>query len=250
MLHYLSSQKKRLFWAIVVFFTCATPLALANEAIFTAMYKGRYNGWNIQLERKLVLRQDGSYFLSSSANHFLGSILESSHFLLGAHGFSPLQYEYSRKIMGKPSSEFITFNWKTLRAEYTRTQKPSENAQHTAAPGILDPVLYQLQLQKDLARQKSSLQYSFLKRRDKKDYHFKIIGKESFSVDKRQYQALLVERTTESKKKTRLWILPELDYQIAKIQHKEESGDTYSIELFSYTSNKQKMADFYLKGQL
>jgi hypothetical protein len=56
-----------------------------------------------------------------------------------------------------------------------------------------------------------------------------------------------VERLENSTKKTRIWLLPELNWQIARIQHKEESGDTYTIELARYSGDGTLMNRIYQK---
>lgn len=214
---------------------------------FTATYKGKYNGWNITLERSLQETSPGQFNLTSKASNFLGQLEEVSEFSLGEDQLVPRIYTYNRRILGKTNSETIRFAWDSHEAFYTRANKSQDNRSLKLIPGLLDPALYQLQLQRDLARQRNDLNYTFIKRKDIKSYRFSPIGNDTFALNGVQHKATIVERLENSAKKTRIWLLPELNWQIARIQHKEESGDTYTIELARYSGDSLLMNRLYQK---
>ncbi|HRH75980.1 MAG TPA: DUF3108 domain-containing protein [Cellvibrionaceae bacterium] len=216
-------------------------------ALFSATYKGKYNGWNITLERSLQETNPGQFNLTSKASNFLGQLEEISEFSLANDQLLPSIYTYNRRILGKTNSETIRFAWDTQEAFYTRANKSQDNRTLKLTAGLLDPALYQLQLQRDLARQSVELNYSFVKRKDIKTYRFSPIGGDTFTLNGVPLKATLVERVENSTKKTRIWLLPDLNWQIARIQHKDESGDTYTIELAHYSGDSQLISRFYQK---
>jgi Protein of unknown function (DUF3108) len=217
---------------------CATPL-------FSATYKGKYNGWNITLERTLQEVSAGQYSLTSKASNFIGQLEEISEFSLLNNQLSPKIYKYNRRILGVSNSEVIRFSWPTNEAFYTRANKSQDNRTLALRPGLLDSALYQLQLQQDLALHKNELSYSFIKRKDIKTYKFSPVGKDTFNLNGTKFNATIVERLENSSKKTRIWLLPDLNWQIARIQHKDESGDTYTIELSRYVGDSARIEAFY-----
>ncbi|MEY4589764.1 MAG: hypothetical protein RL497_1840 [Pseudomonadota bacterium] len=222
----------------------ATQICFAAP-LFTATYKGKYNGWNITLERSLKEVALGQYNLVSQASNFIGQLEESSEFSINNHQLTPKLYSYNRRIFGKSNSETLRFSWATNEAFYTRANKKQDSRTLTIKPGTLDSALYQLQLQRDLALQRTELNYTFIKRKDIKLYQFKVVSSDLFTLNNSPLKAVIVERQENSNKKTRIWLLPDLNWQIARIQHKEESGDTYTIELVRYSGDKTLLDNFY-----
>lgn len=231
------------FFQTLIFLSLIAAQCSFAAPLFTATYKGKYNGWNITLERSLQ-RTGGQYSLTSKASNFIGQLEETSEFNLADGQLIPSYYSYNRKIFGKSNSENVRFNWPSNEAYYTRANKPQDNRIIKLQSGILDAALYQLQLQLDLANKRTGLDYLFIKRKDIKNYKFSVVGRDTFKLGKISYQATIVERLESSAKKTRIWLLADLDWQIARIQHKEESGDTYTIELNRYSSDGKMLSTF------
>ena len=217
----------------------------AAATYFTATYKGKYNGWNITLERSLQETAPNQFYLTSKSSNFLGQLEEVSEFSLQDNLLIPSLYTYNRRILGKASSETIRFAWASGEAFYTRANKSQDNRTFKLTPTLLDPALYQLQLQRDLARQRAELNYTFIKRKDIKSYRFNPVGADTFTLNGVKLNAFIVERLENTAKKTRIWLIPELNWQIGRIQHKEESGDTYTIELARYSGDSALMNRLY-----
>lgn len=249
------SLQKSLFPRLVSLLCCSLLLvsyaasAAGEETIYTATYKGEYSGWRLEMTRKLIQTGERDFILRSVARSSFASIDETSVFKVEKDLFWPQHYTYKRRIFGKSSEEKIAFNWLNKTASYQRTGR-KESGNQPIKPGQLDPALYQLQMQKELANGQQQFSYDFIKRKDTKHYNFAVTGKESFTVNKKAYNAVVIEREGgDNTRKTRVWLLPELDFQIARIQQKEESGETYSIELISYSADSDKVAQFYQRQQ-
>lgn len=245
---FLCSELMRFFQLFIFLGVICAQCSFAAP-VFTATYKGKYNGWNITLERSLQYIDQGQYALTSKASNFIGQLDETSEFNLQGNQLIPSNYSYNRKIFGKANSETVRFVWSKNEAIYTRTNKPQDNRTVKLQTGLLDPALYQLQLQLDLAHQNTTLNYFFIKRKDIKNYKFSVVGNDTFKLGKMQYRATIVERLESSAKKTRIWLLADLNWQIARIQHKEESGDTYTIELNRYSGDNMLLAAFFKPPQ-
>ena len=238
--------RKPLFtgWSFLVVLVTASACADDN-IIYSAVYKGDYSGWRIEMTRELVQTDTQNYRLRSYAKNTFATIDESSLFSMESNRLWPQHYAYKRKVFGNSSEEKIDFNWLSKTANYQRYSR-RENVTLPVEAGILDPALYQLQMQRDFASGQKNLHYSFVKRKEIKRYSFTVTGNDQFTLNGNTYDAIIVERSDGSPtRKTRVWLLPDLDFQIARIQQKEESGDTYAIELTRYTADNAKLNNFY-----
>ncbi len=205
------------------------------QPLFTAEYQGTYGSMNIKMVRTLEQSGD-TYTLQSTATSFMAKINEVSRFSRQNTDFIAEHYHYERKIFGVKKNEFLAFDWAKKQVLYTKGKKSISTQELTLH--TLDPTLYQLQLQQDLTLnpQQKSFSYTFARRNQIKTYHFERQAKETISFKGKQYSALVLARTQDdSLKATRLWLIPELEYTLAKIQHTEEDGDTYQVLLTDYS---------------
>ncbi|WP_053980041.1 DUF3108 domain-containing protein [Marinagarivorans algicola] len=207
------------------------------EPLFTAEYQGTYGSMNIKMVR--TLEQNGeSYTLQSTATSFMAKINEVSQFSRQNTALIAGQYHYERKVFGVKKNEYLAFDWPQKQVHYTKGKK--NVGSQTLSQHTLDPTLYQLQLQQDLILnpQQQRFSYTFARRNQTKTYHFERQAQETITFKGKQYLAVVLARTqSDSLKATRLWLIPELEYALAKIQHTEEDGDTYQVLLTHYSSN-------------
>ena len=73
-----------LFTLILCFgalFVAQTSIA-NNDTVFSAVYEGKYSGWNITMERSLLKTAENNYILVSQSDQFFASIKETSQFTL------------------------------------------------------------------------------------------------------------------------------------------------------------------------
>ncbi len=237
---------RKLFWMLTTVLIIAgwAAKATADVELARSVYKGTVSSWNVEMVRTLTQLDDNRYRLRSEAKNMFASIKENSEFSATDGRIVPLNYAYDRKVFGRHTSEKIAFDWGANNAFYSRSDR-SNRTEHPLTEGLLDPALYQLALQADLAGDKKNLSYKFLKRRRVETYDFQVIGEEQFKLQNKTYGALVVVREDKAKgKSTRVWILPQLDYQVAKIQHTDD-GDTYEVHLVSYKSDGGKLQQLY-----
>lgn len=236
--------RNRMLSVFLLIFFC--PTTYAEDVLFTAQYEGKFSGMTIKSTRKLIAQDDGQYRLESIIKNTLATVIETSQFDLNNGSIIPRHYHYKRSIMGFKADETIDFDWHQYIAHYRREGKESKNRDHSIRPGDLDPALYQLQLQRDLYSQKHELSYEFVKPNKIKNLTFASKGEEDISVGKTKFQGIMVERINlDDKDVTRLWVIPELKYQIARIEHIEENGESYSIYLTDFRSSPNLVDTFY-----
>ena len=208
------------------------------------VYKGSISGWRVEMVRTLTQTDENHYTLRSEAENLFASIKERSDFAVVDGQLLPMNYVYERRVFGRQTAEKIIFDWNTKKAVYSRSDRP-KNTEHNLSKGLLDPALYQLALQADLAQKKTAFYYNFIKRKRLESYEFALLSTEQFALQKKTYDALVMERKDKEKDKiTKVWILPQLDYQVGKIQHTDD-GDTYEVKLVSYTSDSERLQQFY-----
>lgn len=234
-----------LYLYIVSFMSLLSPYAY-TETLFTATYKGRYEGLGITLQRKLEHLGGNHYTLSSHANNFLGNINEKSTFIIKQNKLVPLNYHYQRKILGRKSIQQLIFDWDTNTVNYFRSDKSEKNTQNTLLANTLDPTLYQFKLQHELAAGKSAFRLTFAKERKIKTFDFKIKRNGLFKYKNKALPSIEIERVNQPDKSlTNITLIPELNYQIAQINHQDKDGSKYKITLSNYNGDKHKIAAFY-----
>lgn len=200
----------------------------------------------IKSTRTLVKKDSGGFTIESEMKNLLASIHEKSQFVLNNGILQPMEYRYRRSIAAFKSNESLLFDWQAGVAKYQRTDKPEKNKDHPIELGFLDPVLYQLQLQREAYSGKDEYSFTFVKPSKVKTLHFKKTGEEPFTVGKQTYTAIKVERVNlDDNKETRIWLVPDLNYQIARIEHLEEDGKAYNIYLTNYQSAENLVDTLY-----
>ncbi|WP_158224717.1 DUF3108 domain-containing protein [Agaribacterium haliotis] len=225
--------------------TSANVAASDKPALFTAVYEGKHSGLNIKLTRELQ-QSDNGWRLSANASNFLGYIRELSEFSIENGAIKPERYVYERKVFGKKSKQSIDFDWQAQLAHYRRSDKKHKNKDFALVEGTLDPSLYQLKLQQELAAGKNTFKLVFAKDSRVKDLQFEVIGPGEYKLNGTSYQSVELQRINQpDKKQSFITLLPELNYQIAQIRHIEEDGSSYTVKLTSYQADNQAVQDFY-----
>ncbi|WP_339064922.1 DUF3108 domain-containing protein [Teredinibacter turnerae] len=235
-----SAAMQNLFFPVLVTFTTilVSFCAHAGEPLFTAEYEGKYSGLTITSTRQLEQLDNGKFQLNSVIKNSFASITEESQFTFDDGIMVPQSYHYKRKILAFKADENFRFDWPKATVYYEREDKPEKNREFPLELGVLDPALYQLQVQRAVAAGHTKIDVTFVKSSKIKTLHFKKTGEETLQLGDKSYQSILVERDNrDDDKETRLWIVPDLNYQIARVEHVEENGDKHSIRLTSYKSS-------------
>lgn len=232
---------------LAVYFLFLSSFAYAeNTQLYRAKYKGEISGISISLTRTLYKTEAGSFELKTKASNIMGSIKEISRFNLINNVIQPTYYEQRKKSLVFSRTEKIDFDWATKKASYTNKQKPHRNAINPIFIGILDPASYQLQIQREVFFNKQDISITLVRKEKLKTRQFKFVKNSTLKIKNTNYKAVQITRiNAEDNKTTNIWLIPELNYQIGKIQHIEEDGSKSELTLSTYEASDQLLNTIY-----
>jgi hypothetical protein len=142
----------------------------------------------------------------------------------------PLSYRYHRKVLGKSRKASIDFDW----AKQSATTVVKDTPWKMQVPaGTQDKLSYQLQLRLDLLAGKTDMTYAVADGGKLKEYRFKVTGEEQIDTPYGRYNAVRVmrDRGEDADRETLIWLAPELDYLIVRLEQTESDGKTYALLL-------------------
>lgn len=192
------------------------------------VYDATIKGMDIEAERQLI-REGDSFELESKASTLLASITEQGTFKIGPTGnIVGQQYTYERNIFGIKKNESLAYDRSAGIAHY---QTKKKQRQIELNGDYLDKLTYQIQLQRDLIKGKTPLQYQVIDRGKIKSYNFEIMGEEIVDTALGPISAIKVHRIREdSDRETYLWFAPHMNYLLVQIWQNED-GDDHRITL-------------------
>lgn len=214
-------------WLILAVLPLSTALQAAE--LLQARYEASYRGFELGLIRSLTSIGDRQYRFDSVADSAIARIEESSTFSLDAGGnWMPQHYRYRQKIFGISRGYELQFDPENRSATYIDN---GERRHLGLEPGTLDPLLYQLKMQHDLAHEQDRFSYRFLRRGKLKHYEFRLEGPDNLELNGRELKTLrLAKEDEDADESTRIWFSPGNGYQLARLSYSDE-GASYRIDL-------------------
>lgn len=213
---------------------CVTVLSpvLAETTDFSACasvmrpYEATYtsNIWGIEMKghRTLQVRDGGGYLLSHSAKAFGGHTKEQSQFSLANNEMQIAQYDMVLSVIGIKREDHALFDW---AGGVIKTWGRKERTLPLERP-TFDGLSYQLALRCDIAQGKKTARYTVVRRAKVADYLFRVVGEERLMTKLGELQTMVVERVRDSNKRsTRIWVAPELNHLVVRLEHQEGKGD-------------------------
>jgi len=197
---------------------------------FTATYQAEIKGFSVTAQRSLSVRKDGLLELSFNARSLFATIDESSQFnWLDGGQLRPQHYEYHRTGLGRDRHAKLSFNWPALMV----TNDVQDKAWTMPLPEqAQDKLSYQLQLRHDLINQRTDMRYEVADGGRLKTYGFEVLGKEVLNTPLGKLNTVKVKRLrAHSDRQTLIWLAPDWDYLIVRIQHIAKDGKDYEISL-------------------
>lgn len=235
--------KQSIIFYLAFLLLAPSLMVQAEEVLYTTKYEGKHSGITIKTTRSLIRTTDNKYLFVSVAKALFASIEEISQFTLRDGKLIPESYQYRRSIFGTKKVEDVVFDWKNETATYQEEGKPDRTTVHDAYIGLLDPSLYQLQLQRDLLNGKTNLDYDFVREKRIKNYRFKVVGNDELKVGEQTFETVKIERISDDDKKTVIWLIPKFHYQLGRIQHTDEDGNQHEMRIVSHSSNPELFGD-------
>lgn len=213
---------------------------------FTAKYNATWKGgWfpiNVDAQRSLSYKKDGTAVLKFEADSAIAGLQEISTFKIVDNTVQPLQYRYLRTGLFKESDRNQIFDWKSKKIINGDTQKVFRG--HWSDE-IQDNLSYNLQASIDLNLGKTQLTYPVFDRKRIKDFTFQMIGYESLQTKVGTLRTIKIEQIEKkkknNKKKTYIWFAKDYDYLLVRLIQEQKDGQTYQIDLTSAEINGNKL---------
>lgn len=227
----------RLWLFLALLIVAGRPVAaeVAPTPDFRVGYSLYMSGFKVaKAERRFSLAEDGSYRYRSEASTtglialFRDDrIVEESRGRIDGERIRPEFYKYSRTGSKKARDVSVRFDWDRNRV----TNLVNGDAwQMKIEPGILDKLLYQFMIMRDLKKDKLPLTYAVADGGKVKTYHFESLGREVIDTPLGRMETVKLSRSkSNSKRELILWCAPELHYLPVKVKDLEEDNDYVAI---------------------
>jgi len=229
---YMRLYKLYLLFAILL---VSAPLVADEEApsSFKAVYKLYYSGMEVaETERSISKSGNGNneyIYRSESRTIGLASVFRKDHIVEESlwrvidRQLYPLDYSYVRYRGEKDREVNIHFDWEN---NVIKSQVNKKTREITLTSGVLDKLLYQYAIMRDLQNGNFPDTYMIADGgRNMETYHFNNMGNEKVKTPLGDLDTIKVEHIkVNDDRKLVFWCAPELNYLPVKIEHTEEDG--------------------------
>ena len=192
-----------------------------------------------RMVREFTVMPTGAYrFTSKTKTAGIAALVrreqigESSEGTIIANAFSPHRYQYHRSGGKKERRIAVTFDQKAGKIDGLSRGKKWQMAMQ---PGILDKLLYQLVLMRDIEEnQKRDLRYVIVDSGVAKTYLFNFTGEQRIKTPVGTYETYRFRRQKSgSRRKTTLWCAPALGFLPVRLDYQEKDGQVTTVLLDS-----------------
>ncbi|MGO1246034.1 MAG: DUF3108 domain-containing protein [Oceanisphaera sp.] len=174
-------------------------------------------------------RNHDQYQVRFSLAHWLLDVDQKASFRWKDCTATPESFSYKTKYLGTRHEERLVFDNNTQMVLY---QGKEGDALLPTAEGAFDSVSFFFEARCDLMAGKTSFTYPVVRDDEIKDVTFNVVGEEVINTGIGRFNSLIVQRDRGgSKRQTRFWVAPELDYQLVQISHKESSMLSVTVTL-------------------
>lgn len=199
-----------------------------------AVYAVTYNNSLTATDAKLNIdNQQNRYSVDFSANHALLDTEQKAQFTINNCQVTPLSYESNNKpALSRSSRENIRFDWQQNVA--TRDHNRDGQAQYSLSSTRYDPMSLFFKARCELIAGKKSLSLPVLYKGKERTHRYEVVGQERVATPYGEYDALVVQRQRSNPdRRTVFYVAPALDYLLVKMEHRESSLATVTLNLKS-----------------
>ena len=201
------------------------------KATYTA-YKWGDDVGEANIELSNLGNQQYSLIYTSKVSKFFLSDKRSEHsiFTVNEDTVVPSEYYYNRSGTGPDKELKVTFS------QQGQGKIEVENGETIDWNGEFDNQIYRIDLAKQLAAGKKSLDYNFINYRGQlRHYGVQVVDKEVLSLPFGKVEAVKVKLIRESKKReTFAWFAPSLNYTLVRLQQFKDGDEQGDIKLKSF----------------
>ncbi len=209
--------------------------AEANPTPFKAIYKADYKGLPLHVVgiRELKQLEGNKYTLLSTAKSFLATVTERTTFLVEGQNLTPLEYRYKRSGIGKNRKVTLNFDWQSQTV-----QDPLNASEMDIPPGVLDKLLYQFKMRRDLQNAASmdqpwpEMSYQIADGGRLKTYLFKVTGEEEIDTPIGKINTIKAVRIRKKAgRSTTFWLAPNYEFMLIRLKQVEKNNKGFELLL-------------------
>ncbi len=218
----------------------AAAVPAQDLASVDAVFSVEINKQPTDGENRLKVSRDGTrYSVDFQLDHWMVSVDQKARFAVDDCKVRPLSYrDTSKRPLKDESTQTLDFDWVHHEAHYRgdATQKTFPLTGPT-----YDPISLFFEARCELMAGQKDFAYPVIRKGSVKTQRYRVVGTRSVQTGLGEFEALVVERVrSSSKRRTRLYVAPDLDYLLVRIEHRENSLLTVSVTL--QTMNYQLVA--------
>lgn len=202
------------------------PSAAFSQAIdyVEAVFSVHYNNKETDGENRLRIHREGdAYEIDFELDHWMLSSQQIAKFKFNQCMVQPESYtDRHKQPFKKEKSQQLTFDWD----QHTARLEGDEDKQFdlTESSAAYDPLSFFFEARCALMAGETSFSFPVIRKGRHRVQEFEVTGTEVVSTPLGDFEALVVERIRDNpKRQTRLYVAPELDYLLVKIEHQESS---------------------------
>lgn len=191
-------------------------------------------------EYRISLTQTGAdRFRYETVSHPVGivawfkkeNLLERSDWVLDGEVIRPEDTLYVKRTGDRDRVIRTTFDWPAHRAVQVADGHTKVVAIHD---GVLDRILFQVALMRDLIQRRTPLEYRFVDKGRLKTFHFQVQGRETVRTPMGDFEAVKLERVPlPGEKADYVWAAPRLCYLPVRIAYWKSEGPAFNMLLRS-----------------
>lgn len=197
---------------------------------FTAEYRVFYGDTEIGTGTRNLEYDGARYRLTSTlqpaglAKLFMGRIDEVAEGAVEEQRLRPEHYRFDRSDRPKKRRDF-QLDWNQMQV------KNASGDDFTLAPDALDTLSMQAQLMTDLQSSSGALQYAAVSRKGLKPYAFTVNPLTKIVVNGEAFETIHLVRTEADGERFEMWCAPSLNNLAVRIQHTEDDGKSFRLDL-------------------
>ncbi|MBB4132488.1 DUF3108 domain-containing protein [Xanthomonas sp. 3075] len=207
--------------------TAASLPAFAMQP-FQADYSANYMGMQANGTMTLAAAGANEWRYTLTIQNQLANLTQSTVFEENNGRLRPVSSNDTSSMMVKRRNITANYDWKTNQATWGGDIKPDRRGPVTLQPGDMDALLINLAITRDLAAGKP-LNYRMVDEGRIKPMTYKVVGKETITVNGKQEQATKVSRV-DGDKELIAWVVKDLPVP-ARLLQKEKGQDTLDLTI-------------------
>lgn len=188
------------------------------EAVFTV----HYNNKETAGENRLHISRDGDeYVIDFELDHWMLSSQQIARFKFDHCMVQPEHYtDKHKRPFKKEQAQKLVFDWEDKKAYLSGDEQQDFDLEDPR--GAYDPLSFFFEARCALMAGETAFSYPVISKGRNRVQDYEVIGTELVSTPLGDFEALIVERVRNNpKRQTRLYVAPELDYLLVKIEHQE-----------------------------